>query len=516
VAVTGSGGELQTAARSADELTQAAAGGLRWTSMARIGTECLLFVVMVVLARLIPPAGFGAFAVALIVGQLAIGIPAEGVGSALVQRERVGGEHLRAGVALTLIVAVVMAAITWLVSYLAIAPLCGAEAAQYVRLACPMFLLASLGTVPTAVLRRRLDFRRLAIMEISGSTARACASLALVLLLGLGGSALVLGWIAGTAVTSAIALASVPASLPRLRGAPVRDIAGYGLPASLAAIAWSGFANGDYVVIAARLGTAAAGQYWRAYTLAVGYQTKISVVMNTIAFPVLSRTANDEDLFALRSRMVRLLTVVLFPLLTGLAITAPLVVPWVFGPNWGPAVVPTQVLCAGGAASLVIDAVGAALMATGRPRALLGYGIGHFVVYVGSVVLVAGFGIVAVAVDAAVVHGLFLIVAYVVLLRGKAASPLRSLWRDIAPASIACLGMALVAVPVDQLAYAAHLSRPLHFLAVFVVSAVAYLLSLRTGFAQSWRDLGALTRRIVPADGLRRRVLAVAGARTSV
>lgn len=506
-----------TAARSADELTAAAAGGLRWTSMARAGTECLLFGVMIVLARIIPPAGFGAFAVALIVGQLAIGIPAEGIGSALVQRERVSGEHLRSGVALTLIVAVVMAAFTWLLSYVAVAPLCGAEPAAMVRLACPLFLAASLGTVPTAVLRRRLDFRRLAIMEIAGSVARAGVSLALAVFAGFGGSALVLGWVAGTAVASAIALASVPLSLPRLRSAPSRDIANYGMPASLAAIAWSGFANGDYLVIAARLGNAAAGQYWRAYTLAVGYQTKISVVMYTIAFPVLSRTANDEDLFALRSRMVRLLTVVLFPLLAGLAITAPLVVPWVFGPNWGPAIVPTQLLCAGGASSLVIDAVGAALMATGRPRALLGYGIGHFVVYVGSVVVVSPLGITAVALDAAVVHGLFLIVAYAVLLRGKPVDPLRSLWHDIAPASIACVALAAAAVPVNALAYAANLDRPLHFLAVASVAAVAYLLALRTGFTQSWADLGALMRRIVPADGLlrRARTLGLAGARSS-
>ena len=334
----------------------------------------------------------------------------------------------------------------------AIAPLCGAEAASLVRLSCPLFLLASLGTVSTAILRRRLDFRRLAIIEIAASAARAGVAVALALLAGLNGSALVLGSLAGAAVATAIALISAPAPLPRLRRRAAHDSADYGAPASLAAIAWSAFSNGDYVVIAARLGTAAAGQYWRAYTLAVGYQAKISVVMYTIAFPVLSRSATDEDLFALRSRMVRLLTVVLIRCLQGCAITAPLVIPWVFGPSWGPAVVPTQLLCAGGAATLVIDAAGAALMATGRPRALLGYGVAHFVVYIGTVVLVSPLGIAAVALDAAIVHSLFLIVAYRVLLSGKVSSPVRSLWHDIAPAMIGCMGMAAAAVPVDLLA----------------------------------------------------------------
>jgi O-antigen/teichoic acid export membrane protein len=505
----------KSASLSKEELTEATANGLRWISMSRVGTECLLVVGMVVLARLIPPAQFGAFAVALIVGQLAVGIPTEGIGSALVQRDAVTREHLQSGAALSLIAALGMGGVTWLLSYVAIAPLCGAEAAALVRLSCPLFLLASLGTIPTALLRRRLDFRHLAIMEISGSAARSSVAVALAVLAGLGGSALVLGTIAGAAVSTAIAMAAAPMPWPRLRRAPARDIAGYGVPASLAAVAWSGFANGDYVVIAARLGTVAAGLYWRAYTLAVDYQGKASVVMYTMAFPVLSRSTNDDDLLALRSRMVRLLTVVLFPLLTGLAITAPVVIPLVFGPNWQQAILPTQLLCIGGASSLVIDAVGAGLMAAGRPRALLAYGVTHFMVYVGSVVIVAPLGIVAVAADAAAVHALFLVIAYVVLLEGKAENPLRALWRDLAPAIIACLSMAAAAVPVSWLASALHLDRPLHFIAVATVGGIAYLLALRMGFSQSWADLGALTRRLLPADGLQRRVRALrfAGAR---
>ena len=41
---------------------------------------------MVVLARLIPPAAFGMFAVVLIVQELALTLPMEGIGGALVQR----------------------------------------------------------------------------------------------------------------------------------------------------------------------------------------------------------------------------------------------------------------------------------------------------------------------------------------------------------------------------------------------------------------------------------------------
>jgi len=442
----------------------------------------------------------------LIVVELAISVPTEGIGSALVNRRELTREHLQVGTALALILAAAMGGVTWLLAGVVVTPLCGAEAASLVRLASPLFLLAAIGTVPMALLRRRLDFRMIAIMEIAGSAVRGLGAVALAGLAGFGGSALVLGSLAGTCVATAIAFAAAPAPLPRLRLRPAREVADYGGPASLAAVAWAAFSNGDYMVIAARLGTAAAGQYWRAYTLAVGYQSKISIVMYTIAFPVLSRSASDDDLFALRTRMVRLLTVVLFPLLTGLAITAPFVIPWLFGAGWQPAVLPTQLLCAGGASTLVIDAVGTALMATGRPRALLGYGVGHFLVYVGSVVFVAPYGIAAVALDAAIVHGLFLIVAYVLLLRGKQIHPLRSLWADIAPATVACLAMAAVAVPIDMLAATLGLPRPARLLAVGGAGGAAYLLALRAGFAESWSDLVLLAQRLLPLERLRRRM----------
>jgi lipopolysaccharide exporter len=484
-------------ARSAQDLTETAAGGLRWMSMSRMGTEVILFMAMVALARLISPADFGAYSVALIVGGLAWGIPTEGVGTALVQRQAVSDQHLEAGGALTLIAAAVCTVVTISLSYLVVRPLIGHEAAYLVRLSSPMFLLTSCGTVSTAMLRRKLDFRRLAIMEIGGNGARAGASLILAVA-GLGGTALVLGGLASTLVMTLIVLAAAPPPPPRFHRRAAGELMGYGGPASLATIAWAAFANGDYAVIAARLGTVAAGQYWRAYTFAVGYQTKISVLMSTVAFPVLARSANDEDMLALRSRTVRLMTVVLFPLLSGLAITAPVVVPAIFGHMWKAAVLPTQLLCLGGAATLVIDATGAAFMAMGRARALLGYGLAHFAIYIGSVLIVAPFGISAVAADAAVVHSLFIVVAYVMMLRGKAQRPLAALWGDIAPAGMGCLGMAALAVPADRLAASAGLPGGGQFLVVALAGGVGYLACLRVGFIDAWTDLMALVRRLLP------------------
>lgn len=485
-------------ARSNEELTQAAAAGLRWIAYARVAIEVVLLGAMVVLARLIPPAAFGIFAVVVIVQELAVTMPMEGIGGAIVQRRTVSRHHLQAGLALSLAIGFVLTAVTAAAAVLVVGPLFGRQTELLTIATTPYFLLGAIYAMPMAVLRRRLDFRRISILDVSQNLIRALATVALAVA-GLDAPALVFGGMVGMAVVLALALVFAPVPLPWWRSRAVRDLLPYGGPAALATVAWTGFRNGDYAVIGSVLGPAQAGFYWRAYQLAVEYQGKIAVSMVQIAFPVLSRTEGTSELLALRQRMVQLQTVVLFPLLAMLLLLAPVVVPWLFGSAWEPAVLPTQILVLGGAATLVINACGSALMAEGRARAVLGYGVAHFVIYVGAVLVVAHLGISAVAIAGSVVHAIFLAVAYAVLLRGYASKPMRVLWRDLAPATTACLSLVAVAVPVDW-GLASVGAPPLaRMTGVGLAGAVAYLVSLRVWFPASDRDLRVAIRRILPA-----------------
>jgi lipopolysaccharide exporter len=207
----------------------------------------------------------------------------------------------------------------------------------------------------------------------------------------------------------------------------------------------------------------------------------------------------------LRRRMVRLLTVVLFPLLVLLVLLAPTLIPWLFGPEWAPAVVPTQILAAGGAATLVIDTVGSALQAAGRAREMLGYGVAHFVVYAAAVWVVAPLGLTQVSIVAAVVHTIFLVVAYQLLLRGRHEPVLRFLWHDVSAACVSCAGLIVVAGPVNWAMTASGVPTLVHLAAVAIAGGLGYLIVLRLLFGAAWRDLLAAVRRVVPARLLPRR-----------
>jgi O-antigen/teichoic acid export membrane protein len=315
---------------------------------------------------------------------------------------------------------------------------------------------------------------------------------------------LVLGMIAGEVLSTGLSWAWARPPMPRLHREAARELWSYGRPASLAAASWVGFANCDYLIVAARLGALQAGFYFRAYTVGVEYQKKISKVMTTVGFPMLSRTRDRGEMLELRSRMVNLMTVVLFPLLVLLAIEAPVFVPWLFGHRWLPAVVPTQILAVGGASTLVINVAGATLMAAGRPRAVLGFGWAHFLVYGLSVLAVASMGIVAVAIAASVVHTAFLLVSYVLLLRGSDERPLVSLWRDIEPASVCCLALVVSALPASIALRSVHALAVLYLAAVTLVGAGAYLLAMRIGFPRSLQSLRSFVAHLLPSNPLRR------------
>jgi lipopolysaccharide exporter len=480
-----------------DELRAAAVHGIRWASISRPATEVIQLVSMVVLARLISPAEFGRYAVALIAQELAYIVIAEGVSSALVQRKSIGREHLQTGMALGLIIGIGLTGVMLLASSLIVAPIFGARTAMFVRLMSPLCIVSAASTVPTATLRRRMDFRRLSEMEVISTLIRVAICIGLALD-GLGGEALVLGVLANGLAMAVIAWVSAPPPLPRLHLAAARDLLAYGMPASMAAVSWVGFSNVDYAIIGARLGALQTGLYFRAYTLAVEYQKKVSVVMGQVGFPVLSRTRSAGELTDMHRQMVRLLTILLFPLLVLLAIVAPVLVPFLLGRPWAAAVVPVQILALGGASTLVIDAAGTVLMATGRTRALLGYGIAHFLAYGLAVYLVVPLGIVAVALVAAVVHTLFLVVAYALMLRGSSERPLARLWHDVAPATVSCLGLAAVVLPVNLALSAAHAPAIVQLAVVGLIAAPPYLLTLRICYPATSRSLRVTIEQILP------------------
>jgi O-antigen/teichoic acid export membrane protein len=487
----------EPAGESSPNLKVATLAGVRWISLARLVGEIVAFGSMVALARLIAPSEFGRFAIALVVQEIALTLTGEGIGTALVQRKVVRREHLQAGLFMSLTAGVLLGAIAFLTAPLIFTPLFGTEVTDLVRLSSPMFVIAAVIAVPQAVLQRRLDFRRISLAQILSVVVRALTALALALA-GLQAEALVVGALAASATTMVVLLYLAPVPWPRPRFAAARELIGFGLPAALSGLSWTGFRNADFAIIGARLGTADAGFYWRAYQLAIEYQRKVGVGVHQVAFPVYSRAAGLEEMFAMRRRVVRVVGSLLVPSLAGLAVLAPVLIPWVFGAVWKPAIVPTQILALAGIVTVLSDTMSAVILAAGRARGWLVYHLGCFATYAGAVYFAAARGLVAVCMAVLVVQTLITVVAYGVLLRGLVEKPLVRLWEDLAPGAAGACAVAAVSGSLSWALARTGVPAPVTLLVAAAAGGCAGAAAVWRTSAPTWDDLARLFRRALP------------------
>jgi PST family polysaccharide transporter len=479
-------------------LRDAAVSGVRWLAAARVISDGLQFLAALVLARLIAPADFGDSAVALIFVPLSVILTYEGFGSALVQRKEIDRAHLEAATLISWTAGVLLTVLTFFLAPVIAGPLLSDRIAHLIQLISPVFALAGVGTVSRALLSRELGFRTIGLIETIGLVIGSFASVGFAIA-GFNAEAIVFGGIISTAIASVLLVISAPPVRPGWHRRELREIVRFGAPASTAGVLYVGITNVDYAVLAARLSSTQVGLYWRAFQLGVSYQDKISGIMQRLAFPIYSRTRDMKEMQRLHERATRIHGAIVVPLLAILIVTAPDVVPLLFGPAWKAAVEPSQVLAVAGMIAAILTGYPQVMLASGKPRALMLFNSCVLPVYGLAVFLTAKHGLVTVAVAVVGIHVLMLAAVYLVLFRMVLKMPIGRLVTDLAPAVVGGALIVIVGMPLaDALRGAGAGAIPV-VAAVSLAAAILHLGALRSLFPAVWADLVSLFRRLVPA-----------------
>jgi lipopolysaccharide exporter len=485
-------------------LRDAAVSGVRWLAIAKVVSEGLQFVAAIALARLLAPAEFGNAAVALIFVPLSVILTYEGFGSALVQRELVDRAHLQAATLISCVSGVVFTVATFLLAPVIAEPLMSHEISRLIQLVSPVFALAGVGTVPRAVLSRELDFRRLTLIETIALVSGAAVSVALAIA-GLRAEAIVIGGVVSVGATSFLLVLAARPERPRWRPRELAEITRFGAPASAAGLLYVAINNATYAILAARLNSTQVGLYWRAFQLGVTYQDKISGIMMRLAFPIYSRTRDMSEMKRLHERATRIHGAVVVPLLAVLVVTAPEVVPTLFGDAWRDAVEPAQVLAVAGMMAAILTGYPQVMLAAGKPRALMVFNCFVLALYCTVITLTAHSGLVAVATGVVGVHVVMLATVYLVLFRIVLKMPIGRLVTDLAPAVVGSALVIIVGMPIAGELRDVGANAIAIVAIVGLVGAFVHLLCLRSLFPAVWDDLLSLIRRLVPAVGPLRR-----------
>jgi O-antigen/teichoic acid export membrane protein len=477
-----------------ESLKDATLTGVRWATLAKVGSESLAFVAAVVLARLVSPSEFGRAAVALIFIPLAAILTFEGFASALVQRPTFEEAHRRAAVFMGLVGGALLSALTFALVGPVWRPLFGAETGHLIALISPVFLIATVGAVPRATLWRALDFRRLGLCDVSGLMAGQAVAVTLAVT-GMGAKAIVIGGLAQVVTQAVLLYACAPSPAPRWHLRAQRDIGGFGLPAALAGLVGVLFRNVGYAILAARLTPAQTGIFWRSFNLGVIYQDKVSGIMLQLSFPVYARTTSREQLRHMHERAARVHAAIIFPLLATLVVLAPVLIPFVFGAAWEPSVRPAQILAVAGMIAAILTGYPQVMLAVGKPNVLLRFNVVILGLFAAAVYATSTHGLIAVSVAVLAVHVLILLGVYHFLLQPHIGLSIRALVPELGPAVVGCLGLAAVGFPLRMLV-------PGGDLVVIVVAGgagfLAYALIVSRLFPAAWSDLRMLVERVVP------------------
>ncbi|HET7696467.1 MAG TPA: lipopolysaccharide biosynthesis protein [Vicinamibacterales bacterium] len=331
-------------------LTDQAAVGAQWMLTAGTVGAVLQMAFGIVLARMLTPESFGLVALAFVVLGAARPLCDLSIGNAVVQRADLTPRHIRVAFTCSLLLGITGAALIAAFAPLAAALMRDAEVAPVLRVLAIEFAIAGTTIVAGALLRRRMDFRRIAWIE-TGTSAIGYGVVAVILaVLGYGVWSLVYGALTHSVLASVWFFSVSPHPCrPLLAARELRDLLRFGIGASVSGLVHHAAMTVDNFVVGRWLGASAVGTYSRAYHL-VNTPNRFSIVWTAgVLFPALAQAQSDAARLGRAYLSVTQLTAMLAaPGMVALAIAAPHLLRSVYGPQWVDAAIPLQILCLAG------------------------------------------------------------------------------------------------------------------------------------------------------------------------
>lgn len=288
-----------------------------------------------ILAAILMPADFGTVAVSSLVIALAQVIVGLGLGPAVVQRRTLIAEAATVSFWISLTVASVVYALLWFsapwLAHLYRIPL----VADVVRVSGVSLFLFAVGAIPSALLQRGLEFRKIFWVESLSQVTGVIISLVLAIW-GAGVWALVIGPLSGAAIRSGIAWA-FSGWYPSLsiNRAVIGPLTGFGLwMTGSGFLSWM-FLYADNAIAGIFLGGAGLGVYSMGFNISNLLPGVLIPALSAVAYPAFCTLQSDRKEVGQRLLQLQSLTVaVLFPLSFGISAVAVPAVALLYGARW--------------------------------------------------------------------------------------------------------------------------------------------------------------------------------------
>ena len=347
------------------------------------------------------------------------------------------------------------------------------------------FLLTAVAAMPASIAYRRMEFKRLALIEVAVTLFGASMTL-LLAWLGAGVWSLVFGNLSGAALRAVLFVTFGEFVWPSFDLRGIGPHIRFGGMVTATQFLWQLTSQADILVAGRLLATEALGLYSVSMHLATLPMAKVMGVINQVALPTVARM--QEEAARLRHRLVnalRLLAVGAVAALWGLASVALEFVDVLLGDQWHPAVLPLALVALVTPFRMLQMVLATALTGVGRADLELRNTLTGVLVLPVAFVIGARFGLNGLAVSWLVAVPLVL-----ALNVARTLPPLGLTLADLGAAARAPLlaGIAMFAAVTATRWALGDTPEPARLPVLIVVGAAVYLLVLRLADRSIWAD----------------------------
>ena len=327
-------------------LIKKSAVGAAWTFFDVIVNKAIFFTSTLVLARILDPSDFGVLGMIMVFFAVGAALIDSGLSVSIIRTDRPTDVEYSTVFYLNLI----LSALAYLVVFIA-APYIAKFYNQdllvsLIRVYCIGFIISAFRLIPTAVLVRNMDFKKITIYNIPGNI----VGFVVGVLMAQNGYKVwsIVGLFLSTQIVSTFIYFFFGKWKPVLRFSRKYAIFhwDFGYKLMISTQINIVFENIYNVLIGRYYGVETLGYYERAYTLCNYPMSILTIVANKISLPLFSQITDDSVKTRITFRRVLLFSFFLStPLMLGAIVVAEPLIYLVLGDKWGSAVAIFQVLC---------------------------------------------------------------------------------------------------------------------------------------------------------------------------
>lgn len=299
------------------------------------------------LARALFPEDFGIYGMGLLLGEFISRIGSLGLGVGIIAKKDLTDEDLSTAFWTFAVLRIGMFFIAFGGAPIFAYFFNESRVADIVRVISFTFLIQIMGVVGNALLNKRMHFKHLFYVNLSMGLLESLIAVVLVNTWIKSYWALVFAHVFASLWSNFwIFLMAVWVPKFKFNQESFKYLFRYGINALGDNITGYFKENIDYLLVGRILGAAMLGLYEFAYRIPSLFQTRISSPLGQVMFATLAKvSASEERLKAGYIKGIKYISLICLPALGGLAVTAEIAVPVLWGDKWLPIILPMQILC---------------------------------------------------------------------------------------------------------------------------------------------------------------------------